>query len=243
MVDGDDTYDAADAPMMIVQLVEERLDMVTGVRYRPVEEGEEVRRGHALGNKVFTGMVRGMFGVVTNDVLSGYRVLSKRFVKSFPARTTGFDIEIEMTAHAADVCAPCGDRPSVYRNRAEGSESKLRTYSDGWKLFRRSVRLMKEIRPLGFYGLIAIGCSVSALVLSIPVVSDYARTGLVPRYPTWILAVAIQLVGILSLGCGVLTDSICNSRREAKRLAYLGYPALAIAPVSAVASSPVVVTA
>lgn len=227
MVDGDDTYHAADAPAMIAKLLDEQLDMVTALRYRAIEGEVPERRGHALGNLIFTRLVGRMFGTITRDVLSGYRVLSRRFVKSFPARTTGFDIEIEMTAHAADVWAPCGDVRSVYRNRAEGSASKLRTYRDGWRLLRRSVRLMKEIRPLAFYGVIAIALSATAFLLSVPVVSEYAATGLVLRYPTWILAIGIQTTGFLSLVCGLLTDSMCNARREAKRLAYLAQPGLA----------------
>lgn len=234
MVDGDDTYDAADAPTMIARLLDEQLDMVTAVRCRTVDdEPATSRRGHALGNQIFTYLVGRMFGTITRDVLSGYRVLSRRFVKSFPARTTGFDIEIEMTAHAADVWAPCGDIASAYRNRRAGSTSKLRTYHDGWRLLRRSIRLLKEIRPLAFYGIAAILLSTIAFAISIPVVGEYATTGLVLRYPTWILAIGIQTIGFLALVCGLLTDAVCNARRESKRLIYLGLPALVNAPAGA----------
>jgi glycosyltransferase involved in cell wall biosynthesis len=223
LVDGDDTYDAAAAPAMVALLCRDVLDMVNGARVTAIEKA--YRPGHRLGNQVLTGMVRVVFGDRISDMLSGYRVFSRRFVKSFPALAGGFETETEFTVHALDLRMPVGEVPTAYKDRPEGSTSKLRTYSDGVRILRTIVVLVKEERPLQFFsacGLVLLGVAV---VLGVPVVGEFLRTGLVPRLPTAVLAMGLVLVSALSFACGLVLDSVSRGRKEVKRLAYLSVPA------------------
>ena len=219
LVDGDDTYDAGAAPEMIQRLVEDRLDMVTGVRV--TEAAAAYRPGHKLGNAVLTGLVRHIFGNRINDMLSGYRVFSRRFVKSFPALAGGFETETEFTVHALELRIPVGEVPTVYRERPPGSVSKLRTFTDGFRILRTIVGLVQRERPFAFFGSIALVLVLLGLGLFVPVLQDYLRTGLVPRLPTAVLSAALVLLGSLSLACGLILDTVTHGRKEAKRIAYL----------------------
>ena len=222
LVDGDDTYDAAVAPALVALLRERRLDMVTAIR----ESGEEHthRRGHRAGNVVLTGLVARLFGARVSDMLSGYRVFSRRFVKTFPALTGGFETETEFTVHALQLAMPLGELPSGYRERPAGSASKLRTISDGLRILRLILLLVKDERPLPFFSICAAGLFALGLLLGVPVVLEFWRTGLVPRLPTAIVSAALVALSFLSLACGLILDSVGRGRREAKRLAYLAVP-------------------
>ncbi|MEO9191747.1 MAG: glycosyltransferase family 2 protein, partial [Acetobacteraceae bacterium] len=222
LVDGDDTYDAAAAPAMVRMLVEGQLDMVTATR-----EGaglDAFRRGHRAGNALLTGMVRWVFGDRVSDVLSGYRVFSRRFVKSFPALAGGFETETEFTVHALELCMPIGELRTRYRGRPAGSASKLRTWTDGLRILRAIVKLVKEERPLGFFTAAALLLLVTAAGAGLPVVIEYFRIGLVPRLPTAVLAMGLVLAAMLALACGMILDSVARGRKEMKRLAYLAVP-------------------
>lgn len=223
LVDGDDTYDAAAAPAMVRELLEHGLDMVTGTRV--TDAAGAYRRGHRAGNRLLTGLVRLVFGDRITDMLSGYRALSRRFVKSFPALSTGFETETELTVHALELRMPMGEVATRYRERAEGSQSKLRTLRDGARILRTIVVLVKEERPLAFFA--AAGAALLALGvgLGIPVVLTFLETGLVPRLPTAVLAMGLILMACLSLACGLILDSVARGRKELKRLAYLAIPA------------------
>ncbi len=222
LVDGDGTYDAAAAPAMLGLLLRERLDMVTAVR---VDAGlGAYRPGHRLGNRVLTGMVRLVFGDRVTDMLSGYRVFSRRFVKSFPALSEGFETETEFTVHALELRMPVGELPTPYSERPSGSASKLRTWSDGARILRTIVGLMRRERPLPFFGLLAGALLLGAGVLVAPVLETYLRTGLVPRLPTFLLAVGMVVLSFLSLTCGLILDTVTRGRRENKRIAYLSVP-------------------
>ncbi len=231
LADGDDTYEAAAAPEMIRVLVDNQLDMVNGVRVTQVEAA--YRHGHKFGNKVLTGMVRAIFGDRVQDMLSGYRVFSRRFVKSFPALASGFETETEFTVHALELNMPVGDVSTIYKERPVGSASKLRTYSDGLRILQAIVVLVKETRPLWFFSLIGLLLLLLGVGLSVPVVVDYLETGLVPRLPTAVLSVALVELAVLSLVCGLILDSVARGRKEAKRLAYLSIP-----PIGAASSIP-----
>ncbi len=223
LVDGDDTYDASDAPEMVRRLHDERLDMVNATRI-PTSEGA-YRSGHQLGNRVLSGIVRLIFGDRVSDMLSGYRVFSRRFVKSFPALAGGFETETEFTVHALELHMPVGELPSAYRNRPAGSASKLRTYTDGLRILRTIVVLVKEVRPLEFFGLAGFVLLGLAGVLGAPVVIEYFATRLVPRLPTAVLAATLVGLAFLSFTCGLILDSVARGRKEAKRIAYLAIPA------------------
>lgn len=223
LVDGDDTYDAASAPSMIALAVEAGLDMVNGMRVTDIQAA--YRPGHRLGNRVLTGIVRRIFGNRVRDMLSGYRVFSRRFVKSFPALSSGFETETEFTVHALELRMPIGEVPTRYKDRPEGSVSKLRTYSDGWRILRTIVLLVKEERPLAFFAAIALVLVLVALALSAPVVVEYVHTGLVPRLPTALLSTGLMLLAALSGTCGLILDSVARGRKELKRLAYLSIAA------------------
>lgn len=225
LVDGDDTYDASAAPEMIQRLVEDRLDMVTGVRMS--EAAAAYRPGHRFGNAMLTGLVRHIFGNRINDMLSGYRVFSRRFVKSFPALAGGFETETEFTVHALELRMPVGEVPAVYRERPEGSTSKLRTFSDGFRILRTIVALVQRERPLAFFGALAGALMLLGLGLFLPVFQDYLRTGLVPRLPTAVLSASLVLLSFLSLFCGLILHTVTHGRKEAKRMAYL-----AVGPVA-----------
>ncbi|MBV9750180.1 MAG: glycosyltransferase [Acetobacteraceae bacterium] len=223
LVDGDATYDPASAPDMLRLLLDERLDMVNGARVTEIEAA--YRRGHRLGNQVLTGMVAWVFGDLVTDMLSGYRVFSRRFVKSFPALASGFETETEFTVHALELRMPIGEVATPYKDRPEGSASKLRTYSDGLRILRTIMLLVKEERPLHFFALAALLLVLLGVGLAVPVFVDYVRTGLVPRLPTAVLSTGLVLLAMLSLACGLILDSVSRGRKESKRMAYLAYPA------------------
>ncbi len=223
MVDGDATYDAGAAPAMVRLLLDERLDMVNGARVSEVAAA--YRRGHRFGNHVLTAIVAYIFGNRLSDVLSGYRVFSRRFVKSFPALAEGFEAETEFTVHALELRMPIAEVETVYKDRPQGSESKLRTYTDGWRILRTIILLVKEERPLQFFMLAAAVLMAVAIGAGIPVVLDYMRTGLVPRLPTAVLATGLVVLAMLSSACGLILDSVTRGRKEMKRMAYLAEPA------------------
>ncbi len=223
LVDGDDTYHAPSAPLLVEKLVSEQLDMVNAQRISTAEAA--YRRGHVLGNRLLTGLVRSVFGKRTDDMLSGYRVFSRRFVKSFPALAGGFEIETELTVHALEMRMPFTEVPTPYKERPPGSVSKLSTYKDGLRILFMIGKLVKEERPMQSFSLTAIGLALVSLVLAIPLVLTYIETGLVPRLPTAVLAAALMILAFLSLTCGLILDSVTRTRREAKRLAYLSVAA------------------
>jgi glycosyltransferase involved in cell wall biosynthesis len=223
MVDGDDTYDAAAAPGLIAILLDNQLDMVNA--RRATDAVGAYRAGHRLGNKLLSGMVYMIFGDRCRDVLSGYRVLSRRFVKSFPALSKGFEIETELTIHALELRMPMAEVDTVYKARSEGSTSKLRTYRDGIRICWNICRLVKEERPLPFFSTIFLLLALLSGAISVPIFVTYFETGLVPRFPTAVLATGTTLVGFLSLVCGLVLDTVTLGRREAKRMRYLAYPA------------------
>lgn len=222
MVDGDDTYEAAAAPIMVDKLLDEQLDMVVGVRIS--EEKEAYRNGHRFGNKMLTGFANMIFGRSFNDMLSGYRVFSKRFVKSFPAFATGFETETEITVHALELKMPVAEVPTRYGARGENSESKLRTYRDGFRILFMILNLFKTERPFAFFGIIAAILALLSLGLFTPVLVTYIVTGLVPRLPTATLSMGMMLLAFISLFIGIILDAITRSRREMKKLAYLSFP-------------------
>ena len=219
IVDGDATYDPTDAPMMIKTLTDDNLDMVAGVRTGITEDAK--RRGHALGNRIFNRLYRALFGSGFSDILTGYRVFSRRLVKSFPAVSSGFEVETELAVHASQLSLPLAEVPVSYLARPEGSQSKLRTFTDGFGILRAMFVLLKENRPLLMFGSLASACTISAISIAIPLISTYADTGLVPRLPTAILATGLILLSILLLALGLILDAVAKSRIEAKRLAYL----------------------
>lgn len=224
LVDGDNTYDAAAAPQLIEMMVAQSLDMVTGCRVSD-QHDRTYRRGHRLGNQVLTGLVGRIFANRTKDMLSGYRVLSRRFVKSFPALSRGFEIETELTVHALELTMPIADIDTRYSERPAGSESKLNTIRDGFRVLGTILYLIKEGRPLAFFWSIA-GISVAlSLSLAYPIIATFLDSGQVPRFPTAILSASIMIVAVLSFFSGLILDTVARGRREAKRLAYLRYPA------------------
>jgi hypothetical protein len=223
LVDGDDTYDAAAAPAMVEMLLGERLDMVSSTRV--TDAAQAWRRGHRVGNAMLTALVRWFFGNRVTDVLSGYRVFSRRFVKSFPAFAGGFETETEFTVHALELKMPIGELPSVYRIRRSGTTSKLRTWADGLRILRTIVVLVKQERPLPLFGIAGFALLSLGIGLGIPLVVEFAETGLVPRLPTGVLATGLVLLSFLSFVCGLVLDSVARGRKELKHLAYLAIPA------------------
>ncbi len=224
MADGDGTYDPADAPALIETLKGERVDMVVGVR-RDVRE-DAGRSGHAMGNRLFNGVYRWLFGDAFTDIFSGYRVFTRRFAKSFPALATGFETETEMSVHASRLRIPTAEVEVSYGQREDGSESKLRTFADGGRILRKLLVLLKENRPLYFYGMIGMGFTLAAVILGLPVVVTFVRTGLVPRLPTAVLATGLMALAAISWTAGLILYSVARSRVEHKRLVFLGYPPL-----------------
>jgi glycosyltransferase involved in cell wall biosynthesis len=220
MVDGDDTYDASIAPQMIQTLVEQNCAMVVGRRIH--EQQEAYRPGHVLGNQMFTSAIAALFGQTFTDILSGYRVFSKSFVKSFPIFALGFEIETELTVHALTLKLPVLECDSIYKARPEGSASKLNTYRDGFRILMKIFHLVRTERPFLFYSLIAAALIIAALVLAYPLVITFLETGLVPRLPTGVLVVGLAMMSALSLVCGVLLDAVTQARREMKMLMYIG---------------------
>lgn len=219
LVDGDDTYDAKSSPAMVAKLVDEQLDMVNAAR----EEQNQgaYRPGHRFGNALLTGMVALIFGNRFNDLLSGYRVFSRRYVKSFPALSEGFEIETELTVHALELRMPVAEVGTPYKDRPAGSVSKLKTYRDGIRILNTIVNLMKGERPLLFFSLAFAILALTSLILVYPVFVTYERTGLVPRFPTAILSTGIMLLAFLCLASGLILDTVTHGRREMKRLRYL----------------------
>lgn len=224
MCDGDITYDAASAPALIAKLIDDNLDMVVGCRVDT--EQAAYRAGHRFGNALFTGAVAYLFGNRFTDILSGYRAFSRRYVKSFPALSNGFEIETELTVHALELRMPIGEVDTPYGARLEGSQSKLSTYRDGFRILLMITKLFKNERPLFFFALIFGLLSLTSIGLSIPLLLTYIETGLVPRFPTAILAASIMLLAFLSLTCGLILDTVTHGRREIKRLAYLTVPSV-----------------
>jgi glycosyltransferase involved in cell wall biosynthesis len=223
MADGDLTYDPKAAPEMVKLLLDEQLDMVVGTRKH--EAKEAYRGGHVLGNRVFTGLLAGLFGRSFNDIFSGYRVFSRRFVKSFPVLSSGFEIETEMSVHALELRMPVGEVETRYLARPEGSESKLSTFSDGWRILKTIGTLYRVERPVLFYGMIALALVVAAFLLSIPLIVTYLHTHLVPRVPTAILVTGMTIVSVLCFFAGLILDTVTRGRREMRRLAYLALEA------------------
>jgi glycosyltransferase involved in cell wall biosynthesis len=224
MVDGDGTYDASAAAKLVQQLADENLDMLVGARVETAQAA--YRRGHRTGNRLITGTITRLFGRAFDDILSGYRVFSRRFVKSFPALSGGFEIETELTIHALQLSMPVAEVPLPYAERPEGSVSKLSTWSDGFRILRTILRLLKDERPMLFFGAIGAVAGLLSLLLGIPVVIEFIRTGLVPRLPTAVLAMGLTLIGVLCVFAGAILDSVARGRREMKRLIYLALPAV-----------------
>ena len=222
MTDGDATYDPEPLPGMIDLLVNENLDMVVGKRIHTAQEA--YRPGHVLGNRLLTGFLAYLFGQRFTDILSGYRVFSRRYVKSFPSLSSGFEIETELTVHALTLRMPIAEREAKYFARLEGSTSKLNTYRDGVRILSVMVGLFKNERPLAFFGIAGALLATLSLILAIPVILTFFETGLVPRFPTAILSASIMLLAFLSLVCGLVLDTVTRGRREIKRLSYLQIP-------------------
>ena len=219
MADGDLTYDPASAPVMVDLLLGEQLDMVVGTRRH--EEKEAYRGGHVLGNKIFTGLLSGLCAPSFSDIFSGYRVFSRRFVKTFPVLSSGFEIETEISVHALELNMPVGEVETVYAARPEGSHSKLSTYGDGWRILKTIATLYRVERPTLFFGAIGALLLATAIILAVPIVITYLNTGLVPRFPTAILATGMVIVAVLCVFAGLILDTVTRGRREVRRLAYL----------------------
>jgi glycosyltransferase involved in cell wall biosynthesis len=219
IADGDLTYDPKAAPAMVDLLLAEQLDMVVGTRRH--EEDNAYRRGHAIGNRLFTGLLAGLFGRSFSDIFSGYRVFSRRFVKSFPVLSSGFEIETEISVHALELRMPVEEVETAYAARPAGSQSKLSTYGDGWRILKTIVTLYRVERPVLFYGAIGALLLALALILSVPLVITYLDTGLVPRLPTAILVTGMTIVAVLCVFTGLILDTVTRGRREMRRLYYL----------------------
>lgn len=230
MVDGDDTYEAAIAPDMLRLALDGPYDLVNCVRKDT--EQEAYRLGHRFGNELLTGMVRYIFGNRIQDMLSGYKVLSRRFVKSFPALSGGFDTETELTVHALELSMPVAHVEGAYKGRPEGSQSKLNTYRDGIRILWLIGVLFKHERPMQLFLLISIILAFASIAVGIPVVVHFLNTGLVPRLPTAVLATGLMLLASLSFVTGLILDTVTRGRREGRMLAYLQYAALPAIPVS-----------
>jgi len=223
MADGDATYEAAAAPALVAAMLEDKLDMVVGARKSEVEAA--YRPGHRLGNRLLTGLLRQLFGRSFTDILSGYRVFSRRFAKSFPVLSEGFEIETEMSVHALELRMPVGEIVTAYAARADGSVSKLSTFRDGWRILRMMIQLYRVERPLWFFGFIAALIVVGSTFFGVPVVMTYLETGLVPRFPTLITIVGLGILAALCVLTGLILDTVTRGRQEMKRLAYLAHPA------------------
>jgi len=219
LVDGDDTYDAFAAPVMVNLLVRDGLDMVNGARQSA--SAAAFRRGHAFGNRALTELVRRLFDAQFNDMLSGYKVMSRRFVKTFPALASGFETETELTVHALELRVPCAELPTPYRERPEGSASKLHTLRDGMRILFLVVQLMKHGKPFLFFGVLSAAAALAGLLIGAPVIVEFFQTGLVPRLPSAVLSAALMIIAALGLTAGVILETVARIGREAKRLAYL----------------------
>lgn len=223
MADGDATYDAASAPALVARLLAEQCDMIVGARVSQVQES--YRRGHRFGNALLTGMLARLFGRSFTDILSGYRVFSRRFVKSFPSLSAGFEIETEISVHALELKMPCAEIETPYFARPEGSASKLSTYGDGLRILSTILTLYRIERPLLFFGVIGALFALAGLVLGVPLAITYMNTHLVPRFPTAILITGLGIVAALCVFAGLILDTVVRGRREVRRLAYLAHPA------------------
>lgn len=222
LVDGDATYDAPSAPAMIERLIEERLDMVVA---RRIDQAEAAYRpGHRTGNRLLTGFLADIFGHGLEDVLSGYRVFSRRFVKSFPALSDGFEIETELSVHALELSMPVAELETPYFARPEGSFSKLNTWRDGLRILNMILRLYRSEKPMRCFTTIAIVLAIISVGLAIPILITFFEQGIVPRLPTAVLSVGIMLVAVMSLFAGLILDTVSRGRREAKLMRYLAEP-------------------
>ncbi len=219
LADGDDTYDAAAAPALIAKLTGEELDLVTGRRVHT--EAAAYRAGHVWGNKMLTGLTSIMFGITLRDMLSGYRIMSRRFVKSFPFTAEGFGIETELTVHAVRLLMPMAEVDTPYKERPAGSLSKLNTYRDGFRILFTIGHLIREERPLFFFSVIAAVLAATSVAFGWSLLQEFMRTGLVPRLPTALLATGLMVIAFLSLMSGLILDTVTRGRWEAKRMAYL----------------------
>jgi len=222
LVDGDDTYDASVSPRMIASMIGDGADLLTAKRIHT--DAAAYRPGHVLGNRLLTGLTALLFNVHLSDMLSGYRVFSRRFVKSFPFTAEGFAIETELTVHAVRLMMPMTEMDTRYKERPVGSVSKLNTYRDGLRILGTIGYLVREERPLVFFATIALLFALIAAVIGAPVVSEYLHTGLVPRLPTAVLATGLMVIACLALTCGLILDTVTRGRWEAKRMAYLAIP-------------------
>ncbi|MTI75121.1 MAG: glycosyltransferase [Stenotrophomonas sp.] len=223
LVDGDDTYEAAAAPQLVRRLLDDGLDMVVGARRD--QEKAAYRPGHRIGNVLLTRCAGILFGNSFDDMLSGYRVFSRRYVRSFAAHARGFEIETELAVHALQLRMPVAEVDTAYGVRPEGSESKLSTWRDGWRILRTIAKLFKSERPLLFFSIGGIASMVLSVVLAVPLLVTYLETGLVPRFPTAVLCAALALMGFLLLACGLILDTVTRGRIEAKHMAYLAVAA------------------
>ncbi|HZE47239.1 MAG TPA: glycosyltransferase family 2 protein [Xanthobacteraceae bacterium] len=223
LVDGDATYDAPSARLLVARLVEGGLDMVVGARRD--QEQAAYRFGHRFGNRVLTGFVAQVFGATFEDLLSGYRVFSRRFVKSFPGLSGGFEIETELTVHALNLELPVDEIETPYFARPEGSVSKLSTWRDGLRILRTIVRLYRAERPLPFFCGIGLALAVASIALAIPIIITYVEQGVVPRFPTAVLSTGLMILACLAVACGIVLDTVTRGRREMKMLAYLAQKA------------------
>jgi glycosyltransferase involved in cell wall biosynthesis len=224
LVDGDATYDAASAPRMIDALVSDHLDMVVGLRVDKAEGA--YRPGHRTGNWMLTSFLSSVFGQAFKDILSGYRVFSRRFVKSFPVLSDGFEIETELTVHALELALPVAEIDTPYYARPEGSFSKLNTWRDGFRILATILKLYRSERPLRFFVAIGIFLTLVAIGLAIPILVTFFEQGLVPRLPTAVLAMGLMILAVLSVSSGLVLDTVTRGRREMKLLAYLAQPAM-----------------
>lgn len=223
LVDGDATYDAPSARNMTARLLADRLDMVVGTRVH--REQSAYRAGHVVGNRLLTGFVASMFGPSFNDMLSGYRVFSRRFVKSFPLLSSGFEIETELTIHALELGLAVAEIDTPYYARVEGSSSKLNTWRDGFRILGTIVRLYRAERPLSFFGAIGLAFAIASIGFAIPILVTFLETGLVPRLPTALLSTGLMVIAFLSISVGLVLDTVTRGRREAKLFAYLSHRA------------------
>ncbi len=224
LVDGDATYDAPSASRMIEMLVNDHLDMVVGVRID--QSAAAYRRGHRTGNRMLTGFLSAVFGHAFRDILSGYRVFSRRFVKSFPVLSDGFEIETELSVHALELALPVGEIETPYYARPEGSVSKLNTWRDGFRILGTILRLYRSEKPLRFFTGIGVVLALISIVLAIPIVITFIEEGIVPRLPTAVLSTGLMIVAMLSVSSGLVLDTVTRGRREMKLLAYLSQPAI-----------------
>jgi glycosyltransferase involved in cell wall biosynthesis len=222
LVDGDGTYNAGSAPLLLQTFAEQRVDTVNAARLTTAQAA--YRPGHRFGNAMLTSLVGIIFGRQIKDMLSGYRVFSRRFVKSFPALSRGFEIETELTIHALELRMASCELPTPYYPRPEGSQSKLHTFRDGRRILMTIAKLVKEERPLQFFAFIFAALALSSIALSIPIIITYTATGLVPRFPTAILATGMMVLAFLSLACGLILDTVTRGRQEMKRMQYLSIP-------------------